>query len=221
MKTWKKLKFKTKKWANTLSWSQVTPGAVPERPPKPTQPGILYADRGAQHLQAARVLTKFGGARELMRALKAIGRHRNPASIFKWTYPYPKGTGGLIPSTAWDDILAAARHEGIVISQSDMDVSVGQEPTEDNFVAQKRFAERYPRHHGRSYMTKVIAAEREGMRQMVPRKNWIKTVAQTNKEKRKAIEKQKALEAKKKRKERYAKRREQQRKAAESTSTTE
>lgn len=197
MKTWKLLKFRNRKWANTIQWNKITPGV--EKRPLVAQPGLLYSDLGAEHLQAARILTKFGGARELMRALTAIGRHRNAATIFKWTYPTPKGTGGLIPSSAWGDVIAAARHEGIVITTADMEVSFGHTPPEEGFVQQKRFAERYPRQHGGSYMTKQLDAERHGERQMLPRKNWIKrpTVAQERKAKKESIHGRKVRKARK------------------------
>ncbi len=72
--------------------------------------------------QAERVIRKFGGVRRLASVLKAIGKPKNPASIYRWTYPqYLGGTGGLIPTAAWPDILAAARADGIVISSEEMD----------------------------------------------------------------------------------------------------
>lgn len=72
--------------------------------------------------QATRILAKFGGARRLASALKALGIPRDPATIYKWTYPREKGgTGGLIPTAAWPDVLKAARMEGILISPEDMD----------------------------------------------------------------------------------------------------
>jgi len=72
--------------------------------------------------QAERIISKFGGARDLAKALKAIGRERNFATIYKWTYPRgPNGTGGVIPTAAWPDIMAAARYCGVLITAEDLD----------------------------------------------------------------------------------------------------
>lgn len=72
--------------------------------------------------QAERVLRKFGGARRLAAILKMLGRERDPATIYKWTYPRSKrGTGGLVPSSAWGDVLAAMRFEGLQLLPEDMD----------------------------------------------------------------------------------------------------
>ncbi len=72
--------------------------------------------------QAERILRRFGGARRLAYILQTIGRPRNFSTIYKWTYPKERGgTGGFIPYTSWNDILAAARAEGILISSEDMD----------------------------------------------------------------------------------------------------
>lgn len=72
--------------------------------------------------QARRIFDKFGGELRLVSALQAIGKPRNKCSIYKWDYPRHKGgTGGLIPTRAWPDIFAAARHEGILITSEDMD----------------------------------------------------------------------------------------------------
>lgn len=72
--------------------------------------------------QAERVIGKFGGARQLSAILGAIGRPREKTTIYKWTYPRKRGgTGGVIPSCAWDDITAAARHKKITITAEDAD----------------------------------------------------------------------------------------------------
>jgi hypothetical protein len=71
--------------------------------------------------QAERILLKFGGARELHALLKSIGRPRNLATIYKWTYPRPKGRGGLIPTSAWPDLHLAARMAGIILTPADLD----------------------------------------------------------------------------------------------------
>ena len=71
--------------------------------------------------QAEKILAKFGGARRLSELFKAMGRPRNPATIYKWTYSREGGgTDGLIPSCAWADVLHAARLEGILIQPDDL-----------------------------------------------------------------------------------------------------
>lgn len=78
--------------------------------------------------QAEKVLAKFGGARSLARALQRLDpkKHRDPASIYKWTYPRNKGgTGGLIPGYALGAVLEAARVEGILLSPDDLYPGVG------------------------------------------------------------------------------------------------
>lgn len=78
--------------------------------------------------QAEKVLAKFGGARSLARALQRLDpkKHRDPASIYKWTYPRDKGgTGGIIPGYALSAVLEAARVEGILLLPDDLYPGVG------------------------------------------------------------------------------------------------
>lgn len=123
MKAWQEICFKRKPWV-TKGWKQTHKitrlvhveytqhknGKI--RTKAPTDKIVLP--------QATGVFARFGGARGLMRALKAIGRPRNAASIYKWSYPYPKGTGGMIPASAWKDVLLAAKHEGILLKPDDV-----------------------------------------------------------------------------------------------------
>ena len=74
-----------------------------------------------QSSQADRVIQKFGGPAQLWRALVTAGYHRDLATIYRWRYSKPHGTGGRIPSGAWDGIHAAARLEGIYLTAEDMD----------------------------------------------------------------------------------------------------
>lgn len=72
--------------------------------------------------QARRVIDKFGSCAKLCAALKQIGRGRDISSIYRWTAPYHLGgTDGIIPTSAWPDVLAAARYAGIVITPEDFD----------------------------------------------------------------------------------------------------
>lgn len=72
--------------------------------------------------QAERIIKKFGGARRLAEALKAIERPYHHTTIYKWTYPKEvKGTGGIIPTAALPDVVMAARAAGILLSSEDLD----------------------------------------------------------------------------------------------------
>lgn len=66
--------------------------------------------------QAERIVKKFGGARRLSSILLLVGKPRDPANIYRWTYSKERGgTGGLIPTSAWPDIIRAAKYDGILI----------------------------------------------------------------------------------------------------------
>lgn len=77
--------------------------------------------------QADSILARFGGPRRLVAALARLAdttgdesKRRNPATVYKWTYPRDKGgTGGYIPSSAWEDVRQAARLEGILLKPED------------------------------------------------------------------------------------------------------
>lgn len=85
--------------------------------PSPTNQNAHYFQT-----QAERILLKFGGARRLAIVLKTMGRPRDPATIYKWTYPRERGgTGGIVPTKVWTDIIDAARFDGIVLTMDDMD----------------------------------------------------------------------------------------------------
>lgn len=69
------------------------------------------------------VIAKFGGARNLMRALKQVDPEMalNPSSIYRWTYPKSKGgTGGVIPTRTLPKLMKAARLVGIFITSEDL-----------------------------------------------------------------------------------------------------
>lgn len=77
--------------------------------------------------QAAHIINRFGGARSLSRALALVGEHRDPSTIYKWTYPKSEtngrgGTGGVIPSSVWSAIIRAAHVDGIVLTTADFEV---------------------------------------------------------------------------------------------------
>lgn len=93
--------------------------------PKAREPRSQRAETLDTATQAGRVLLKFGGARRLAFVLKQLGRPRDPATIYKWTYPQEKGgTGGTIPNHALDDVIAAARLAGVFLTADDLDPRV-------------------------------------------------------------------------------------------------
>lgn len=140
IKKW--MQFENRSWSRVLQKRLVSPGAQVEVPLDLTaarkgvnaetdvEPQITY-DKPLKATQAERIIARFGGARRLMHALNRVGRPRNAASIYKWLYPYPKGRGGLVPTSAWRDIMEAARHEGIVLTAEDITPSSMQYLTVD------------------------------------------------------------------------------------------
>ena len=72
--------------------------------------------------QAARVIRRFGGVRQMSRVMAYFDRPKNPTTIYRWMYPKEVGgTGGWIPTAAWPDILYVARLEGIILDTADID----------------------------------------------------------------------------------------------------
>jgi len=72
--------------------------------------------------QAETLFEKFGNASRLHACLNALKRPYNKATLYKWTYPRSKGgTGGWVPTSAWPDVLAAARYYGVLITSEEMD----------------------------------------------------------------------------------------------------
>ena len=73
--------------------------------------------------QAERVIAKFGGCRDVSRALMLLddpAMRRTPATIYKWTWPKPAGTGGLIPVRMHPAIKQAGRLVGVLITSADL-----------------------------------------------------------------------------------------------------
>jgi hypothetical protein len=72
--------------------------------------------------QAQRIYDKFGGALRLYEVLKEIDRPKSISSIYRWNCSKEKGgTGGCIPSSAIDDLRAAARIYGVFLTEEDFD----------------------------------------------------------------------------------------------------
>jgi len=79
----------------------------------------IYVD---DQTQAGRVIAKFGNARKLAALMEEVtGRRCDPSRIYRWMHPREKGgTGGMIPSSAMGDVMAVARHEGIILTGDDL-----------------------------------------------------------------------------------------------------
>lgn len=73
--------------------------------------------------QAARIIAKFGSPYKLSKALERVSptAYRHPSVIYRWTYPKGdrQGTGGIIPTSAQQDVINAARLEGLVLTSDD------------------------------------------------------------------------------------------------------
>lgn len=72
--------------------------------------------------QAERVFARFGSVTRLHRAMQRLPetKRRNISSLYRWNLPLSHGgSGGLVPSSAWRDVLEAARLEGILIRPED------------------------------------------------------------------------------------------------------
>lgn len=74
----------------------------------------------ASSQQAARVIAKFGGTTRMSWAMREAGYRRCPSVLRRWRLARPVGTGGRIPHTAMDEVLAAARHYGIILTPEDL-----------------------------------------------------------------------------------------------------
>lgn len=73
--------------------------------------------------QAQKVFDKFGGVPKLHKALKDMGpeHERAISAIYRWNLPKSKGgTNGMVPNSALQSILLAARAEGIVFTPDDL-----------------------------------------------------------------------------------------------------
>jgi len=62
------------------------------------------------------VIAKFGGVRELARALG-----KDPSTVHRWNTPAEKGgTGGRVPSKVQTRLLELARQRGVALSADDL-----------------------------------------------------------------------------------------------------
>lgn len=72
--------------------------------------------------QAERVIAAFGGVQKFSGLLSLVGRGKSVPALLRWTYPRERrGTGGFIPSSAWDDIFVAAKITGVKLTSELLD----------------------------------------------------------------------------------------------------
>jgi hypothetical protein len=71
--------------------------------------------------QAEKIFEKFGGVPALHAAMADAGFGRNIATLYRWNLPRSKrGSGGVIPTSAVQAVLAAAKLYGIAIQPEDL-----------------------------------------------------------------------------------------------------
>ncbi len=84
-----------------------------------------YRQVERSYSQAERIINKFGGVPNLVKALETAGRPRHRQNIYRWTWPRERGgTGGVIPTSALEDVAEAARIEGVLLTPDDFDPRV-------------------------------------------------------------------------------------------------
>jgi hypothetical protein len=80
-------------------------------------PPELDADPKALRSQAQRIFDRFNvtpyGMGKLLRM--------DVTAPYRWLYPAPKGTGGVVPTAAMGRIIRIARREGVLLQSSDFD----------------------------------------------------------------------------------------------------
>jgi len=77
--------------------------------------------------QAYKLLMRFGSFTEAHKALVGVGCKVCIESLYLWTYPGPRGCGGIIPSNRILDVARAARKIGIILSHEDLSPIQGQD----------------------------------------------------------------------------------------------
>lgn len=71
--------------------------------------------------QAEKIFEKFGGVPALHAAMADAGYKRNISTLYRWNMPRAQGgSGGIIPTSAVQAVLAAAKLHGIVIQPEDL-----------------------------------------------------------------------------------------------------
>lgn len=83
----------------------------------------VFLENTTNTTQAERLFSVFGGACELLRCLKDVGQPRHRSTIYKWNAPKSVGgTGGVVPTSVWPDIIQAARYAGVFLRPELFDV---------------------------------------------------------------------------------------------------
>jgi hypothetical protein len=105
--------------------------------PKRDVPKEKYSAPEIVNGQAARVICRFGGARRLAIALKAIGEPMSPSAIYRWLKPKEAwGTGGRIPTAKLPAVMKAARLMGVLLIDEDLSPRViDAEKMRDEYLA--------------------------------------------------------------------------------------
>jgi hypothetical protein len=76
--------------------------------------------------QAGRVIARFGGPRQMLHAMHMAGYTTiTLATIYRWTYPTPRGTGGMIPNFRLKEVLDTARRRGVNLTSDDLSIVTG------------------------------------------------------------------------------------------------
>jgi hypothetical protein len=70
----------------------------------------------ANETQAQRIVARFGGAPALCSALAAVGTPRHVSVIYRWL---AGATRGVVPTSAVPDIMRAADHVGVLLTDAD------------------------------------------------------------------------------------------------------
>lgn len=69
--------------------------------------------------QVDRIFAKFGGAKYLQQALELIGVTKNMTTIYRWNLAKPRGSGGIVPSSAVPLVERAALAVGVDLTDQD------------------------------------------------------------------------------------------------------
>lgn len=94
----------------------------PEQHTLERNPAFLWDREEVHETQATRVIKKFGGIRETMAALRAVGFPLTRQALYQWTWESSRGgTNGIIPTKAWPYIYAAARLAGVLLTPDEVD----------------------------------------------------------------------------------------------------
>ncbi len=89
----------------------------PQAPLPPELDGPYIQPPRPLRCQAQRVFDRFHVTAYGMAKLLKM----NVSVPYRWLYPSPKGTGGMVPTSAMRKIIRIARREGVLLHSSDFD----------------------------------------------------------------------------------------------------